>query len=312
MKVEPLSYGVRIKDISLANCSTSQLKDIIELCIKKNLIVLNNQKISAGRFNEINEIWGHHQPTGMWANHQDFPKIIRVTNKEVQKGRLGLFHGQELDWHCNGVFVSDPEECVSLWCIEPGSRGETYFACGVHAYNNLDKTIKEEIESAKVFLTNDIGKTYKKSTPYGTLLPHEQKDLDKMSTRTRHFAGGAEGNPYDKNISYVERSNDSHWSKKRKKDIEKPLVVKHPYSDLKGLYFPIYTVADIVGLKTPSRSKEIFNILCNNYVGSTGKVYRHTWHHGDLILSDQIHSLHRRDPYSGVRELYRTAFWYRN
>ena len=192
MKVESLSYGVGIRNFSLAKCSISQLKDIIELCIRKSLVVLKCQKISTERLSEINEIWGHHQPTGMWANHQKFPKIIRVTNKEVQNGKQGLFHGQELDWHCNGVFVSDPEECVSLWCVEPGSAGETYFADGVHAYNSLDKLIQEEIESAEVFLTNSVEKTYKKNTPYGMLLPHEQKDLDKMSTRTRHFAGGHE------------------------------------------------------------------------------------------------------------------------
>ena len=296
MKIIPLSYGVQVTNLFLSKCSISHLKNIIELCIEEGLVLLNNQNISTERFDEINEVWGIHYPTNIWANHQNFSKIMRVTNKKTQNDKQGLFHGQELDWHCNGVLIEDPEECISLWCIESGLEGETYFADGVHAYNNLNDSIKEEIQFAELLLTNNLKKTYKKSAPYGTLLPHEQSDLDKIRTRSRYFTSKAEKNQITKKSSYIE--------------LKKSLVVRHPYSNRRGLYFPIYTVAQITGLKTPSRSKEIFNTICNSYVGPSGKFYKHIWQKGDLILSDQVHSLHRRNPYSGVRELYRTAFWY--
>ena len=120
-----------------------------------------------------------------------------------------------------------------------------------------------------------------------------------MASRTRFFAGGANGNPYDEKISYITTTRlDLPNGKKRRKDITRPLVVKHPYSDQKGLYFPFYYVAKITGLKEPSRSKQIFNILINSYIGSSGKFYKHEWETGDIILSDQIHSLHRRGSYS--------------
>ena len=308
-KVYKLSYGVHLK-LDLSACNISQLQDVINVVIEKGLVVLKNQRITVERFNEINEIWGIHQPANIWANHKKFPNIYRVTNKEVQKGRKGLFSGQMLDWHNDGGFSPDPEEYICLWCIDPGeSGGTTSFACGQHAYNILDESIKAEIEHASLFMTNENAKTYMKGGPYDSLLSYEQEGLDKYSSRTRNFSGGADNNPYNKNISYITTTN-PHISKKRKKRIIRPLVKKHPYSEKKGLYFfQIYGVSEIRGILNPSRSKDIFDILVQSYVGSFGKFYEHQWEVGDLILSDQIHGLHRRRPYRGIRELYKTAFW---
>lgn len=314
MKINPLNYGVNIENINLSSCPVSQLRNIIEVCVKERLVVLKGQKISIERFDEINDVFGIHQPAYIWANHRKFPKIFRVTNKEVSKGKKGLFHGQKLDWHCDGAFCLDYEECICLWCIEPSmTGGETWFACGVHAYNNLNDSIREELKEAKIFLTNEVSKTYTKESLYGTLLPHEHADFDKAHSRNRFFAGGAKGNPYDKNISYIKTSRkDLPYGKKRRRDIIKPLVINHPCSNEKGLYFPFNAVAEIINVTNPICSKKIFKILVKNYVGAAGKIYKHKWEHGDLIISDQVHSLHRREPYSGTRELYRTAFWYHN
>ena len=97
---------------------------------------------------------------------------------------------------------------------------------------------------------------------------------------------------------------------KKRKDIEKKLLVKHPISNKYGLYFPFYSVSKINHLKTPLDPKKIFDILVKNYVGNSKHIYKHKWEIGNIIISDQVHSLHRRDNYRGLRELYRTAFWY--
>ena len=314
MKITKLNYGVYISGLNLANCSDNQLNQLIEVCIEERLVILKNQHMSLERFNEINEIMGAHQPSNIWAAHPDFPKILRVTNKEVSKGIKGLFHNnQGLGWHSDGVFSPDPEDVTLLWCINPGRNGATHFACGVHAYNSLDDSIKEEIENCSIFLTNEISKTYMKKSIYGTLLPHEQVALDKMSTRNRYFAGGEEGNPYDKNSSYIiTKRKDLPQGRKKRKDIKKQLVVKHPLSGVTGLYFPFCSIKKLAPLKNSSRMKEIIKALIESYIGPPGKIYAHHWEQGDLILSDQIHSLHRRDHHSGIRELYRTVFWYHN
>ena len=312
MKIEKLSFGVNISNIDLLKCPDSQLKDIIDICSKERLVVLRGQNISPERFDAINEVFGIRQPAGIWASHKKFPKIIRVTNKEIAQGKKGFFHLPKLDWHSNSL-GPDPEECVALWCIEPGTEGgATEFACGVHAYNNLPEEIKKEIKDAGLVLTNKVGtETYLKGKSYGGINTYERSDMEKMRSRTRHFAGGAKGNPYDKKKSHKDGKN---WYTRENDKMERgaPLIVRHPVSQVIGLFLPVYCISKITGLKNPSRAREIFHILMESYVGATGKLYKHHWQKGDLILNDQIHSLHRRHPYTGVRELYRSAFWYHN
>ena len=309
MKIETLDFGIEIK-VDLNKSSDAELNDIIYESIKSRLCIIRNQGISLERLDYINDQWGIHQPANIWASHKEFPKIIRVTNKEVEEGKAGLLHDQELDWHCNGVFAPDPEESVMLFCVEPSQGGETQFACGVHAYETLNKKTRESIENSKIFLTNRIAETFAKKSVYGMWLPHEQKDLDKMSSRNRKFAGGADGNPYDKDIDYMETKR-SDLPQKRDKSIEKQLVVSHPVTGNQGLYFPFYSVSEFKDLANDVSQKEIFNELVDVYVGNKAKIHTHSWSKGDIVISDQIHSLHRREPYSGTRELYRTAFWYK-
>ena len=158
-----------------------------------------------------------------------------------------------------------------------------------HAYNQLNDSIKEEIQFAKVFIPAE--KRYQ-----NTFSDNENRDLDKLIGRVKPFTKESQIN-----------------SEKRSKgeDREKPLVTKHPLSQTKGLYFPFRSVSEIRGLKNPSRSQILFDILLENYIGKNGRLYSHQWKKGDFILSDQHHSLHQRQAFKGERELYRTAFWYR-
>ena len=262
---------------------------------------MRNQNISIERFDEINEIWGIHQPPLIFATHKQYPRILRVTNREVQKNQEGLFGRiKHLRWHCNGVFAIDPEECISLFCVETAkSGGLTHFADGVHVLEMLTKKEREELESVSIFLTNDLSKTYLKQIPYN-YLPHEQKDLDRMKVLSSR-------NP-DTNELTQKLSSSSN-----KKIIEKKLIVKHPLSGKTGLYFPYFYICKMHSdLIPPFQLKQYFQKLIECYTGSKGKIYSHQWTLGDIVLSDQVHSLHQRDPFEGFRELYRTAFWYHN
>ena len=294
IQFKPLNYGVEISNINLSSCSSSDLKELIGICIKERLVVIKNQNLSVERFNEINDIFGIHHSIGIWASHSDFPKIFRVTNKEISEGKKGFLGDQNIPWHCNGTFAPYPEDCLCLYCITPGSSGGvTEFADGVHAYNQLNDSIKEEIQSARVFIPAQ-------NRYQDTFSDDENQDLNQLIVRTKPL------NLEKKNIkgAYV-------YSKQSKgEDREKPLVTKHPLSQVKGLYFPFRSVSEIRGLKTPSRSKEIFDILVDSYIGKRGLIYEHSWGKGDFILSDQLHSLHQRQPFEGLRELYRTVFWY--
>ena len=290
MEIKRLTFGVHV-DINLSNCSTSSLKQIAKLCAKERLVILKKQNISLSRFSEINDFWGTHRDVSIWATHKKCPKVLRITNKYVEEGKRGFLLEDSLNWHSDRALSPKPEQCAVLWCIDPGtSGGETEFADGVHAYNNLNPQIREEIQSAYCYFTSDVSKTCLKRGAY-KYKNHYEKVFSKFLTqKTRQLLGGKSCSPEEKTV-------------------KKPLVVKHPVSGHYGLHFLPYHISKI-HLVTPHRSKEIFRTLVENYIGRLGKTYTHKWDRGDIILSDQIHSLHRRNSFSGMRELYRTAFWY--
>ena len=212
-----------------------------------------------------------------------------MTNREVFEGQKGFLGDQNVPWHCNGTFAPFPEDCICLYCVIPSlSGGITEFADGVHAYNQLSDSIKEEIEEAKIFIPA-------KNRYQNTFSNNENKDLDKLIDRVKPL------------IKKAQRESDNS---SKGEDREKALVTKHPLSQVKGLYFPFRSISEIRGIKNPRRSQKLFDILLDNYIGKKGCFYRHQWKKGDLILSDQHHSLHQRQPFKGERELYRTAFWY--
>ena len=155
-------------------------------------------------------------------------------------------------------------------------------------------------------------KLYLKETNYGNFNSDEFAQIQKARLKCRHFSVEDKDNPYLDSKTYKDGQN--YFIKKSCGELEKgtSLIVRHPITGVKGLFFPIYNVSKIKELKTASKNKEIFHILQNSYIGSKGRFYRHHWQKGDIILSDQTYSLHRRLSFEGVRELYRTAFWYHN
>lgn len=94
----------------------------------------------------------------------------------------------------------------------------------------------------------------------------------------------------------------------RKISTTKPLVVAHPISQKKGLYFPFLFIENIVGLDS-NQSEEIIKQLVDHCLQEK-YIYRHSWEKGDIILNDQTHSIHRRELFEGSRRLYRLAFNY--
>jgi alpha-ketoglutarate-dependent taurine dioxygenase len=284
-------FGVELQ-LDLNSSTDLELKEIIEAVIEHRLVLIRGVRIPLNRFSYINEVWGKHQPTHIWATHAQDPKIIRVTNREVKDGRRGLFHGQELDWHCNGIFVPYPEQCVALWCQDPGGEGETEFACGVSAYDSLEENIKKKINDMEIIITNRISKTFLRKSVYGRLSRFERAELSKITSRVEH------------------QGNIKHSEHEKLIDIKKKLVVIHPKSKKSGLYFPLFNIANFSPSIEGLEQKDLFFQLYSHYVGNFGIIYKHSWSRYDLILSDQIHSLHRRLPFTGQRELYRTSFWY--
>jgi alpha-ketoglutarate-dependent taurine dioxygenase len=87
----------------------------------------------------------------------------------------------------------------------------------------------------------------------------------------------------------------------------KDLVTKHPINDKEGLYFPWSVIRGFTGM-THDEQHETYYML-KEHTLKDEYVYSHEWEPYDIILSDQHHSLHKRDSYTGDRELWRAGIW---
>jgi len=85
--------------------------------------------------------------------------------------------------------------------------------------------------------------------------------------------------------------------------------------NIDGLFFPHLNLEYLVNkyhyiLKN---HQEIYEDLRNNYVDSGRYSYSHNWETGDVVLMDQVTTIHRRNKMDPTlpRELIRTACWYK-
>jgi alpha-ketoglutarate-dependent taurine dioxygenase len=83
----------------------------------------------------------------------------------------------------------------------------------------------------------------------------------------------------------------------------KDLVTKHPINGKEGLYFPWSVIRGFAGLDHKEQH-DLYYMLKSHTLQYTST---HTWDAYDIVLSDQHHSLHKRDAYVGDRELWRAG-----
>ena len=213
-----------------------------------------------------------------------FGELVRVKSD-------GLFQGAEdgeLIWHNAILNKHSSESVVGMYMhhlAEDG--GDTYFSDAQSAYDDLSDEMKEKFENllCKTIyypLTDDENITKViKNTHINQIFPDE--DTFK------------EWKDVEGNVVY------------KKQEKTKPLVTVHPTNGRKGLFFPFVMLRGFVGLPR-EESDNLFKFV-HDHVMSEKYVYRHKWSKYDVCLSDQIHSLHKRDAFTGYRELWRAAIW---
>ena len=211
----------------------------------------------------------------------------------VQVKSDGLFQGKEdgeLVWHNAVLQKSDGEDIVGMYMhhiAEDG--GDTYFSDGQSAYEDLDESLKEQLD-------NILAKTI-----YYPLADEENLSKIVKNTHIHQIFPDEdtfrEWKDVDGNVVY---------SKQVK---TKPIITTHHISGKKGLDFPYIMLRGFVGMPK-EESNNLFKFLCE-HVMKDKYVYRHKWNLYDICLSDQVHSLHKRDAYNGFRELWRAGIWTR-
>lgn len=91
----------------------------------------------------------------------------------------------------------------------------------------------------------------------------------------------------------------------------KPLVIKHPYFDIECCLFHHLFFIDIEDKNGKKYEVDSFVKEFYPYFFQDKYISTHIFKSGDLVLSDQLMTVHKRDNYIGERLLYRLTFDYK-
>ena len=209
------------------------------------------------------------------------------TGELVKVRQNGLFAGKddgELEWHSAGMNRIGHDDIVAMYMHQPAETGgDTYFTDHQTAFADLDEETKELCRSVK-----------SKTVTYNA----------KMKLQKMHYK-----NVFSDEQTMMEFKDIDGKTSFEKQTSRKDLVTRHPINGKEGLYFPWSVIRGFAGLSHDEQHDLYYKL--KNHTLSDKYVYCHKWQQYDIALSDQHHSLHKRDAYAGDRELWRAGIWLR-
>jgi len=208
-----------------------------------------------------------------------------ATGELVKVRQNGLFAGKddgELEWHSAGMNRTGHDDIVAMYMHQKAdSGGDTYFTDHQSAWEDLDDDTKDVCRKVK-----------SKTVTYNA----------KMKLEKMHYK-----NVFSDEQTMMEFRDIDGQTSFEKQAPRKDLVTIHPINNKEGLYFPWSVIRGFTGL-THDQQHDLYYKL-KEHTLSDKYVYTHKWDQYDIVLSDQHHSLHKRDAYDGDRELWRAGIW---
>ncbi|MER5549749.1 TauD/TfdA family dioxygenase [Streptomyces sp. NPDC002589] len=202
-----------------------------------------------------------------------FPGLTVISNI-VEDGRhVGIYDGDcEEEWHADNSFKPELTHATLLYSvITPEHGGETRFADATRAYADLPEAVKQRIDGLRaVHSIEQLG------------VLQSQASGGQSSAATGSLAGHPEA--------------------------EHPLVLTHPVTGARSLLLGSMVIRSITGLSEQDSRSLLDELL--RHTTSMQYVYSHRWMQGDLVVWDNLATLHTASPCDSSRHrrlLYRAA-----
>ena len=289
------------------NFETEDVTDIIDLIRKYGIVFWKKINLPVNVYYEWQLKLGYHQPADIWCSHEEYPIFFRVTNQYIQKNQKGLFEDQELDWHCNILFTPDSEELLGLYAKTAPKGSKTFFANSLPYWKNLSQKKQKELDCLWLKITSKIEDTYEKKLAHEKLSEYQLQDFDKKRN----------SRDVRKSVNFEKKYFNLYPNPRFLKKNLLKLVPKHPLG-MKGIYFPHLNISSVTDKQGAPLSNhcEIYESIKQEYIFSERYIYKHEWEHGDIVLSDQLTGVHKRNNIWTAdrnikRELLRSACWYK-
>lgn len=249
----------------------------------RTVIIKNNNPVRAKTLVEFYKMIGdvvaqNNKVTG--SGIDGYGELVKVRKN-------GLFSGKddgELEWHSAGMNRHGHDDIVAMYMHQNSTAGgDTYFTDHQTAFDDLDESTKNLCRTLKSKIVTYNAKTKLEKMHYKNVFSDEQTLM--------------EFRDIDGNTSFEKQTPRKH------------LVTNHPINNKEGLYFPWSVIRGFAGLSHDEQHELYYKL--KKHTLSEKYVYTHKWNQYDIVLSDQHHSLHKRDAYNGDRELWRAGIWLR-
>jgi len=257
-------FGAEVTGVDLRQEMAPEVfRQVCDGLVRHGLLIFHDQDLEpaqeiafARRFNKL-RIYVGNDDTKM----PGYPEINLLGNATDDTGKAIAFHNKVgIEWHTDGTGWPYPPVSTVLYCVKtPPKGGETLYASGRRAWDDLPEVRKRQLEHLKVRYS--FSSLYKKLT---TASAAAKTDLTKDE-------------------------------KNRAPDVIHPLVRTHAVTGRKALWFTEAEMVCFEGM-TPEASAELGKELVA-ILSKPEYVYAHRWQPRDLLIWDNRQMHHSTTPY---------------
>ena len=269
------NFSFRKMAKQILNYTDEELAQLVKKIVRDGQVVLYEQKMTMNQYADVLTRIGEVEELDYYMNPKEEKRLSYV-------GKNFLFGDTELLWHANGTGRYNFKEiCVGLYCVYECVDTVLSINNNCNAFAGLSEEKKNYYRSLDIGLNN--------SGPRATLWP---EDSDYKGVAEDTFRVGQEH--YKENVD------------------RRPLVGIHPFDGREYIYFmvPYIVKAFTKDGKEIEDFEKFYKTLWDDVIKSKYQ-YHHVFKVGDLLLMDQLNTIHRRSPIKDKnRMLWRTAFSY--
>jgi len=293
MKMKFLDNGwtVEVSEIDLQECTQEEASMIAERIALNTVVVIRNQELTHEEEVRFCELIGKVQKLPEENPERHYKHMPPEQNGVFRVTEGGLFgHKEVLDWHCNQP--SNPNRSPLIWLYSvKGSRGsKTSWINMIEAYNDLPEQEREELKDIQVYCGYKTSEGYTQDKFFNDHV-NTENPIDLVYTnnlgRTGLFF------PFYQ-ILGIKSKSDTFWDMKDNQELsDAELIV---YNRARELIF------------IPTMHK------LRKHAEQEKYTYHHHWQDGDVVISEQWLSIHKRWPFEDMKNrlLHRIAFGYEN
>ena len=259
LSYQPLmeQFGAEVEGVDLtAEISDDMLHEIVDALYSNSVLLFHGQEFTPATYAQLLHRFGRPKvETRKQFNLRDYPWVSTVGNVVDEDGKpLAFFNRVGEAWHTDGTAACHTNAATFLHAVEvPKEGGETMYCSTAYAYETLPEALKQKLDGVRMLCSF-----------------HTHNDRIIARDPKSHAA-----------LSPEERA--------ALPDVWHDIVQTHPVTGRKSLYMNRQPVK-IEGLE----ADEGKGILKSLYEHATQPhlVYRHRWAPGDLVIWDNLSSLH--------------------